>query len=71
MAKKATKATEKNDAVNDRKKALETAIDRLKKGELVGVFPEGRLIPFSVILRPISSVKISPPLFLAICSLTI
>lgn len=25
------------------KKALETAIDRLKKGELVGVFPEGRL----------------------------
>ena len=25
------------------KKALETAIERLKKGELVGVFPEGRL----------------------------
>lgn len=25
------------------KKALETAIDRLKKSELVGVFPEGRL----------------------------
>ena len=25
------------------KKALETAVDRLKKGELVGVFPEGRL----------------------------
>lgn len=25
------------------KKAFETAVDRLKKGELVGVFPEGRL----------------------------
>lgn len=25
------------------KKALETAVDRLKKGQLVGVFPEGRL----------------------------
>ena len=31
MAKKATKSTEKNDAVNDRKKALETAIAQIRK----------------------------------------
>ena len=31
MAKKATKATEKNDAVNDRKKALETASAQIRK----------------------------------------
>ena len=31
MAKKATKATEKNDALNDRKKALETAIAQIRK----------------------------------------
>ena len=31
MAKKATKATEKNEAVNDRKKALETAIAQIRK----------------------------------------
>lgn len=31
MAKKSTKATEKNDAVNDRKKALETAIAQIRK----------------------------------------
>ncbi|MBQ9743931.1 MAG: recombinase RecA [Clostridia bacterium] len=31
MAKKATKATEKNEAVNDKKKALETAIAQIRK----------------------------------------
>ena len=31
MAKKATKSTEKNDALNDRKKALETAIAQIRK----------------------------------------
>lgn len=43
------------------KKALETAKDRLKKGELVGIFPEGRLNRSSNLLLPfkIGAVKMA------------